>query len=85
MVPSNVYNLYWEKYLVRVLFFVLLTPHAGTGIHQARSKMSEVRIDRHSAVEERRLLRGHSEDVRTLAVPLPQLPPALLPHRRSSA
>jgi len=24
MAPSYVYNLYWEKYLVRMLFFVLL-------------------------------------------------------------
>lgn len=70
-----------------MLFFVLSSDHAArrNRIDEARSAVPPVRLERYSPLEKRRVLRRPSAHIRPLAVPLPQLPRALLPPLRSSA
>ncbi len=81
MVPSNVYNLYREKYPVRVLFCVLSKRYPDgcrPGTDQASPEMPEVWVKRHPPLKGRWFLRSDPAGVWPLALPVPQLPPAIL-------
>lgn len=79
MIPNYVYNLNLEKYPVRVVFCLLNVKHAGrTRIGKEYRTMPKVWIAGRQAIRKRLILWCDSKSLRTLAIPLPELPRTVL-------